>query len=306
MDQFEKKKYYTVRELADLLHFNERTIRDKLESGAIHGHQIGGKGKWFVDGSELARLTKGETFIPVPDFQKYQNLIEQLHDSLSNINAKIWPVWELPEAPCRDLRREASASLMELKSRYVQGKLQVNFIIEDRDSERFSTLLGQLEGVFPEFKDFPLWKQSLTVFIGHCQEICREIWHRVEKETGLEMKSPFIVEIGASKGRLYDVPKFAYEFSIDNYLINNAPQLQVVPANLYYHKYKFVTEKDPQRILAVGSEEEMTKCRGVTISLCGNYVRDDRIGRIIAEQAKIREQALRFQSVLAKVLAGTV
>jgi hypothetical protein len=81
------------------------------------------------------------------------------------------------------------------------------------------------------------------------------------------------------------------------------PQLQVLPANRYY---KLVAEKDPQRILAVGSEGEMAICQRATISLCDNYVRDDRIGRIIEEQARIREQALRFQSALSKVLAETV
>lgn len=303
MNQFEKEKYYTVRELADLLHFNERTIRDKLESGEIHGRKIGGKGKWLIEGSELIRLTKGETFISVPDFQKYRDLIEQLNDSLSNINAKIWPVWELPEAPWCDLRGEASASPMELKSRYVQGKLKVNFVIEYRDIERFGTLLMELEAVYPDFKDFPLWKKSLTVFIGHCQEICREIWQRVEKETGLEVKSPAIAEIGASKGRLYDVPKFTYEFALDNYMTTQVPQLQVVPANL---SYNLVAEKDLYRILAVGSEKEMAKCQEATISLCGTYVQDDRIGRIIEQQAQIREQAMRFQSALAKVLARIV
>jgi hypothetical protein len=197
---------------------------------------------------------------------------------------------------------------MELKSRYVHGKLKVIFIIDDRNNERYRTLLGELESGFPEFKDFAQWKRSLTVFIGHCQEICREIWQRVEKETGLPMESPFIVGIGASKGRLYDVPRFIYEFALSHYLMNEVPQLQVLATDLSsrFYKCKLIVQNDRQHTLAEGSEGEMSKCQEAAISLCKQYGCDDRIGKIITEQVSVREQALHFQSALAKILAGTV
>lgn len=60
MKQFEEEDLCTVTELAELLHFSGRTIRDRLKRKEIKGIQVGGKGPWRIPRSEVVRLLGGQ------------------------------------------------------------------------------------------------------------------------------------------------------------------------------------------------------------------------------------------------------
>jgi hypothetical protein len=75
----------------------------------------------------------------------------------------------------------------------------------------------------------------------------------------------------------------------------------VLPNDL--HSYKFVPKNLPSYVLAIGPEDEMVRCKQVTISLSSEYVKDGRIGEIKGKAAEIKKQVEPFLAALSAVLA---
>ena len=161
---------------------------------------------------------------------------------------------------------------------------------------RFPLFMSKLKTAFPEFNDYDQWRQSLTKFVSMCWTMTREIWNRAEVETGLNL-SPIPV---MGKGHLLNVPKFIYEFALDNYSSGKQPELEVLQNDLNH--YRLAPGDLPDYILAIGSHEEMVRCKEVTISLINQYAKDERIGQINVRALEVKKQSAPFQTILSTVI----
>jgi len=157
--------------------------------------------------------------------------------------------------------------------------------------------MSKLRMAFPELGEYDSLKRSLAEFFGLCWDVAQEIWKRSQSETGL-MLSPILV---AGRGHLLNVPRFVYEFALDNYMAPKLPELEVLTNDL--HSYKLVPKNLPNYILAIGPEDEMVRCKQVTISLSSEYVKDGRIGDIRDKAIETKSQVEPFLTALSAVLA---
>ena len=96
------------------------------------------------------------------------------------------------------------------------------------------------------------------------------------------------------------MPKFIYEFALENYASAKQPHLDILQHDPY--RYKLVPGDFPNYILAIGSKDEMEKCKKVTISLTDQYTKDDRLGKINAEVLQLKTQASPLEAVLSIVI----
>jgi len=156
--------------------------------------------------------------------------------------------------------------------------------------------MTRLKILFPEFKPYDGWKESLTDFVGLCWVVTQEIWGKAESETGLNLSSIPVM----GKGHLLNVPKFIYEFALDNYASEKKPDLEIIKSDTY--RYRLVPKDLTDYILAIGAEDEMEKCQKVTIFLIKQYTNDERIGEINTKILQVRQQTAPFQAVLSTVI----
>lgn len=217
------------------------------------------------------------------------DLAVRLKRSISNINAKDWAIWGLPDTGELPLTSEA-----ELKIWVDRGKLMIKLGVEK--DPRFSPFLSRLKNAFPAFVEYDKWKNSLRDFIDMCWTVAHEIWSQAENKTGLNLTP--IPAMG--KGHLLNVPKFIYEFSLDNYASGNRPDLEVLQNDPSRHK--LVPKDLSEYILAIGSKDEMIRCEQVVVTLASKYTGDERIGKIKASAVQMRKQAELFLVALSTVL----
>jgi hypothetical protein len=308
----ERKEFYSVKEVAHILELSPDRVYEYLRRGLLHGSRLAERSTWRIPASELERLgvphlgklgnKKGRT-----EFEKLLipfDLAVQLQRSLSLIGPKDWAVWQFPDARWlfSPPPMSTETSPAELRPRIERGKLEVDLAIEH--DKRFPLLILLLKATFPEFKKFEEWKQSVIDFVSKCQAITHEIWLKAENETGMEMKAFDIPDVGGRKGRLLNVPKFIYEFALDNHMTENSPRLELLPNDL--DPYKLVPKGLPQYVLAVGSEEEMGICLGAVVSLTKRYVKDDRIGKIKTKTIEIKKCADPFQGALSTFIKSPI
>jgi hypothetical protein len=102
------------------------------------------------------------------------------------------------------------------------------------------------------------------------------------------------------KGHLLNVPKFIYEFALDNYCSGTKPDLLVVEH--VAHRHKLVPIHQPDYTLAFGSNKEMQICKEVTTSLARQYARDDRIGTIGSEAQTVKKETAPLHAALSKLI----
>ena len=217
------------------------------------------------------------------------DLAVQLQSSMVNISAKDWAIWGL-----RDTGQPPLTSEARLKIWIDRGKLGVKLAVEQ--DNRCPLFMARLKSLFSEFKPYDEWRESLTDFVTMCWSLAHEIWSRAENETGLNL-SPIPV---MGKGHLLDVPRFVYEFALDNYGTDKQPDLEIIQTDPY--RYGLMPKHIPDRVLAISSKEEMEKCQKVTISLTGQYVKDERIGEIIVRALQLEKQTAPFQAALSAVV----
>ncbi len=104
------------------------------------------------------------------------------------------------------------------------------------------------------------------------------------------------------QGHLLDVPKFIYEFALDNYASGKQPHLEILQQDPY--RYRLVPGELPNYVLAISSKDEMEKCKKVTLSLTDQYAKDGRIGEINAKVLQVKKQTAPFQAALSTVIRG--
>lgn len=71
------------------------------------------------------------------------------------------------------------------------------------------------------------------------------------------------------------------------------------------NRYRIVTKDLPEYVLAIGSREEMERCKEVTISLTNQYAQDEQIGRIKVKALEVKRQSALFQTILSTVIEET-
>ena len=72
------------------------------------------------------------------------------------------------------------------------------------------------------------------------------------------------------------------------------------------YRYRLVPRDLPDYILAIGSKDEMERCREVTTSLRSQYAKDEKIGQIKLKALEVKKQADLFQAALSTVIKEAV
>jgi len=175
-----------------------------------------------------------------------------------------------------------------------RGNLVVKLRVE-QDS-RFPLFMDRLKIRFPEFGYYEQLRESVTDFFRMCYAVAHEIWSRTENETGLNLSDIPVM----GKGHLVNVPKFIYEFALDNYSSGNQPELEVLQDSYGY--YRLVPKDVPNYILARGSPDEMELCKKITICRANEYAADERIGEIRGTAVGIVKQAAPFLAALSTII----
>lgn len=239
-------------------------------------------------------LQRRRIFPPIRQLEGLYDLAVRLQLALSRLSAKDWVVWKFPGDPLLVSTPPASTDRhpAELRARLVKGELNVHLAVEE--DKRFQLLLIQLKGLFQEFSKFEDWKLSLLPFVGNCQELCREIWHAAESEADMKL-----AQFDTGKAHLFNVPLFVYEFALDNYSQDKAPQLESIPYDS--DRYKLAPAGHPEFLLTAGPLEKLTRCKDATVSLCKHYAHDRRIENIKHQEANVRKEAEPFLRALLEV-----
>jgi len=267
-----------------------------IRSGHLHGTRLTRNSAWRIPANELQRLkgislekSSAQLETKLGKWSEYIEIAVQLQNSLSHIGPKDWGIWGLPDTGQPPLTSEAG-----LKIWIDRGKLVVKLVVEQ--DKRFPLFMTRLKVSFPEFASYDQWKESVTNFVGMCWALTQEIWSRAEEETGLNLSAIPVM----GKGHLLNVPKFIYEFALDNYISGKQPDLEIFQNDAYRHK--LVPKDLPGYILAIGSRDDMERCKEVTISLVDQYTKDDRLGKINAEVLQLKTQASPLEAVLSIVI----
>ena len=294
-----RKEVYSVKEVAQILNLSPDRIYEYLRTGRISGRRLTEHSTWRIPAAEIERLTGASTqrlsTRPEAKAGKWLGYVEiaiQLQNSLSHVGLKDWAIWGLPDTGQPPLTSEAG-----LKIWMERGELVLKLAVE-QDSQ-FPLFMSKLKTAFPEFKHYNQWRESLTGFVSMCWTMAHEIWSRAEGETGLNL-SPIPV---MGKGHLLNVPKFIYEFALDNYSSGKQPELEVLQNDS--NRYRLVPGDLPDYILAIGSKEEMVRCKEVSISLINQYAKDEQIGQIKVKALEVKKQGAPFQTILSTVIEET-
>ena len=294
-----RKEFYTVKEVAQILNLSPDRIYEYLRTSCLSGTRLTKHSAWRIPAAEIERL-KGTTLekssaqlgTKPGKWSEYLELAMQLQSSLSHVGLKDWAIWGLPDSGEPPLTSEA-----RLKIWMERGGLVVKLEVEQE--RRFPLFMSKLKTAFPEFKGYAQWRQSLTEFVSMCWTMAHDIWSRAEGETGLNL-SPIPV---MGKGHLLNVPKFIYEFALDNYSSGKQPELEVLQNDS--NRYRLVPGDLPEYVLAIGSHEEMERCKKVTISLTNQYAKDERIDQIKVKALEVKKQSVPFQTILSTIIEET-
>jgi len=290
------KEFYSVREVARILGLSPDRIYEYLRAGRLHGMRITEHSAWRIPASELARLKGGrsavsESLAKPSKLADYLEIAAQLRSSLSKISPKDWAIWGLPDTGKPPLTSEAGLSIW-----IDRGKLVISLALENND--RFPLFISRLKAIFPEFKDYDRWRESLVELVSMCWTLAHEIWSKAENETGLELSAIPVM----GRGHLLNVPKFIYEFALDNHNSGKQPDLMVLEHGS--DRFRLVLKDQPDYVLAVGSMDEMQRCQDVTTSLAKRYASDGRIGDINAKALQVKKQSAPLQAVLLRLISG--
>jgi len=224
-------------------------------------------------------------------WQKYLNLAAQLKVSIFNVSEKDWSIWGLRDTGEPPLTSEAG-----IKIWMDRGQLVVKLAVENDDN--FPALISYLKASFPDFREYNSWRQLLAEFSKACWNMAHEILRTAEEKSGLPL-SPFPV---MGKGHLVNVPRYIYEFALDNYRSDNYPDMEILPNNTSH--FRLVVKCYPDYELAIGSHDEMERCSKVTIALANQYAQDERFGKIKTAYGELKQQAAPFQAILTDITKG--
>ena len=291
------KEFYSVKEVAHILGLSSDRIYEYLRTGRLQGSRLAKNSAWRIPATELERLGASrsgrfnEKQVKTKS-DKWSSLLDiaaQLQSSLSAIDPRHFGVYGVGP------HSFGSTVIPQPKLRVwvERGQVQVNLLVEE--DSRFPLFMSQARAEFPQFNDFESWKDCLAELIAICQSIRSEIKSGLERETGIKVFGEVII----SAGPLYEAWRFVYEFALDNYMTEKLPELEVL---FYSKRYHLVPKMHPEYVLVTGSEGEMERCRKVTISLSGQYTKDERIGQIKVKALEVKKQAAPFQAILSAVI----
>ena len=291
-----RKEFYSVKEVAQILSLSPDRIYEYLRAGRLRGARLTERSAWRIPDAEIQRLAglgsekiDAQSEPKLGKWSEYIGIAVQLQNSLSHIGPKDWGIWGLPDTGEPPLTSEAG-----FMTWIDRGNLVVNLRVE-KDSQ-FQFFMDRLKTRFLEFASYEQWRESVIDFFQMCYAVAHEIWSRSVNETRLNLSAIPVM----AKGHLVNVPKFIYEFALDNYASGNQPELEVLQDSEDY--YRLVPKNIPNYILARGSPDEMERCKKVTISLTGQYVKDESIGEIIARALQLEKQTAPFQAALSTVI----
>jgi len=286
--------------------------------------KISGVGKEETKPSKIA----GGASLPAESKRPLQEFLEEkgvlalaatVKDDLSKIDALDDAVFQLLGAPWLLYDRPEAESVLQV-SHYPQ--LKVLLAIEHNQRDQFLLLAEQLEPILPHFlQKFREWeRQSLTPFIGKCQEKVREIWYEAQERTRLKMLAD------PGYGLLVNVPLFVYSFALEHCTESNPPEpeLDVSKADTgrfpyLQPNYRQLTPRDnPNLLLAagfgqteiydrssnqlIGVMDVVDACRVITVELCQQYARDDVVREIVEEEKALKSQIEPFREALSDFL----
>jgi len=80
------------------------------------------------------------------------------------------------------------------------------------------------------------------------------------------------------------------------YLMHSLTDLEILQNDP--HHYRLAPGDLPNYTLAIGSKDEMKKCKEVTIYLTNQYAKDERIGEIKVKALEVEKQADLFRAAL--------
>ena len=290
------KEFYSVKEVAQILGLSSDRIYEYLRRGHLRGIRLTKNSAWRIPAGELQRLegtslekSSAQLEAKPSKWSEYLDIVVQLQNSLSHIDPRDWAIWGLP-----DTGQPPQTSEAGFITWIDRGNLVVKLRVE-QDSQ-FLLFMDRLKTRFPEFASYKQWRESVTDFFQICYVLAHEIWSKAENETGLVLSSILVM----GKGHLLNVPKFVYEFALDNYTSGKQPALEILENDP--NRYRLVPGNLPDYILAIGSRGEMEMCRKVTISLADQYTKDQRIGEISAKVLHWREHTAPFQAALSTVI----
>jgi len=290
------KEFYSVREVAQILRLSPDRIYEYLRRGYLRGTRLTEKSAWRIPAAELQRLrgtslekSSAQLEAKPSKWSEYLDIVVQLQNSLSHIDPRDWAIWGLP-----DTGQPPQASEAGFITWIDRGSLVVKLRVEQ--DNQFPLFMDRLKTRFPEFASYEQWRESVTDFFQICYTVAHEIWSKSENETGLNL-SPIPV---MGKGHLIDVPKFIYEFALDNYSSGNQPELEVLQDSYGY--CRLVPKDVPNYVLARGSTDEMELCKKITASLANEYTVDKRIGQIGTTAVEIVKQSAPFQTALSTII----
>lgn len=189
MQHPEEKDFYTVKELADLLSFTERTIRERLERGEMEGAKLGGKGPWRIASAEVGRLLRGEKpaedllelatqfkaqlSIPTPGAILIDNFGEPGHHTIPLKQDIIRVTW--------GNSGEDTRTIKVIKESWRAAEVAINVVVSADGTlglfcpveEKFQKLLSSLSQGAQE--QFTVWKQQGGDYLRRCMDIRWEI-----------------------------------------------------------------------------------------------------------------------------------
>lgn len=209
MEQLEEKDFYTVKELAKLLDFSERTIRDRLEQGEIKGVKFGGKGPWRISRSEVARLLSGQKAIEDLPNVATQSKAQLLFPAPETVPETLLThdfggpgphSFPLREDDFKVIWHNLGYNIREFKvykesSRILSGDVKISVVISDygnlelycpvEEDPSFEKLLSSLPGAKEQFDE-------LKLDVGKYLARCRHTYAKIHREAvGNTWQSPY-------------------------------------------------------------------------------------------------------------------
>jgi excisionase family DNA binding protein len=291
------KEFYTVKEVADILGLSPDRIYENLRTGRLQGTQFTERGKWRIPDAAIQRLkgtSLGKSGVQPENksasWSEYLDLAIQFRNILSSVGPKDWSICGLVDAVSSPRTSEAGLCLG-----IDQGRLVVKLSVES--DKYFPLFLDKLKESFAKFEAYDQWRESLTDLVCRCWDMAHEIQIKAEAATGLSL-SKYLATGG--KGHLTATPRYIYEFALDNYASEKQPVLEILKNDPKH--WIVVPGGLPNYMLAMGSEDEMEKCRKATVSLAAKYAKDKRIGEIVAKARQVKDETAPFQLALSTVI----
>lgn len=112
------KRFYSVKEVAQILNLSPDRIYEYLRTGHLCGSRLAKQSAWRIPATEIEQLmgvspgklgTQPET--KLGKWAEYLEIAVQLQNSLSHIDPKDWAIWGLPDTGQPPLTSESGLKI---------------------------------------------------------------------------------------------------------------------------------------------------------------------------------------------------